>query len=86
MVQADAQVEAQVSETLRIHGRIQAGGGGVTVSHGELHEQGSHNTFWQRVKRRPEYLYLTTITGGRLLHTAPLIQMYKRVNSWRAAH
>lgn len=35
MVQADAQVEAQVSETLRIHGRIQAGGGGVTVSHGE---------------------------------------------------
>lgn len=55
MVQADAQVEAQVSETLRIHGRIQAGGGGVTVSHGELHEQGSHNTFWQLVKRRPEY-------------------------------
>lgn len=29
---------------------------------------------------------LSIITGGRLLHTAPLIQMYKRVNSWRAAN
>lgn len=35
MVKADAQVEAQVSEFLRINSRIQAGGGGVTVSHGE---------------------------------------------------